>query len=529
MIRLDDLGKQHGTRLLFAKVSLDFEPGKRFVLTGANGAGKSTLLRIISGQETPTTGRVTLAAGCRVGFLEQEQAVVDEVSVIEAVVRGNPTLWAALEEKQRLLLREEMDLETGLRLGELESILAAEGGYTAEARASTLLVGLGLPRRLHPCPVGSLSGGQKARVFLARALFLVPDVLLLDEPTNHLDLDDIGWLESYLVNKFRGTLLVVSHDRHFMNAIATHVADVDFHDVRIHKGNHEAFVEQKAASQRHQQEMLSEQRRFIASITSRLRLSSDSGGRRGSVSRADRKRLARLEASLPFTRSSVRKPHIKLPIGDLSHQDVLRVEGAEKSFGGGWHLGPLHLHVRRGDRLFVLGNTGVGKTTLLKLLLGELPLDAGHLDWGPRVSVGYLPQGHEKILESGLTIQEWLHRCRPEAEVHEVRSILGRLLFFSGKAGEKRTEDLSGGEVTRLFLARLILQKSNVLVLDEPTNHLDLESVEALILALSGYEGTVIATSHNRDFVARVSAQILDLSAAEPALFHGTYDEWIEG
>ncbi|XXT94644.1 ATP-binding cassette domain-containing protein [Sorangium sp. So ce834] len=503
-----------------------FDPGKRYVLVGANGAGKSTLLKIISGEEESDQGTVEIPKQLRVGVLKQDHFAYESCRILDTVLMGNRALWDAMQERDRLY-EVEMTDEVGMRLAELEGTIGEEDGYTAEARASEILEGLGIATARHTSTVSTLAGGYKLRVLIAQTLFAGADVLLLDEPTNHLDLDSIRWLESYLTETFRGTLLVVSHDRHFMNAIATHVADVDYQTVQLYTGDYDDFIEQKTTGKRQSEADAAQKKKKIAELKDFVARFGASASR-SSQAQSRVKEIEKLEAGIQVKRTSVVRPYIKFEIEKPSGRDVLRVEGLAKSFGDLRVLEKLDMNLNRGDKLAVIGPSGIGKSTLLKLLVGELTPDAGTVTWGHDTSVGYFAQDHHEAIEPGFTAYEWLYRFDPSATKEHVRSVLGKLLF-SGEAGLKKTENLSGGEAARLFLAKLILVKNNVVVLDEPTNHLDVESIDALLQALVEYKGTVIVTSHDRHFVGKLGTRVLELSSRGPQLFNGTYDEFLEG
>jgi ATPase subunit of ABC transporter with duplicated ATPase domains len=524
MITLENLTKRFGPKILFEDVTMNFDPGKRYVLVGANGAGKSTLLKVITGEEESDKGTVSISDKLKVGVLKQDHFHYDAVRILDVVLMGNRALWDAMQEKEKLFAGEMTD-EVGMRLGELEGVVAEEDGYTAEARAGELLEGLGIPTDRHLDTLKSLAGGYKLRVLLAQTLFAGADVLLLDEPTNHLDLDSIRWLESYLTGDFRGTLIVVSHDRHFMNAIATHVADVDFQTVTVFTGDYSDFVEAKTTGKLQNEQDIAQKKRRIAELKDFVARFGASANR-SSQAQSRVKEIEKLEASMVVRRSSVVRPYVKFEITRPSGRDVVRLNGISKSFGEKKVITDLHLNLMRGERLAVIGPSGIGKSTLLKSIVGEHKLDAGEVIWGHETSVGYFAQDHHEALEPGFTAYDWLRRFDESATIEQVRSVLGKLLF-SGEAGLKKTETLSGGEAARLVLARLMLQKSNVMLLDEPTNHLDVESIDALLDALVAYPGTVIVTSHDRHFVSKLGTRVLELSPRGAELFNGTYEEFL--
>ena len=525
MITLENLTKRYGPKILFEDVSMTFDPGKRYALVGANGAGKSTLLKVISGEEESDKGSVKIPSRLKVGVLRQDHFHYDNCRILDTVLMGNRALWDAMHEKEEKLIVGDMTDEVGMRLAELECTIAEEDGYTAEARAAEILEGLGIATERHAEPLKSLAGGYKLRVLLAQTLFAGADVLLLDEPTNHLDLDSIRWLESYLTNDFRGTLVVVSHDRHFMNAIATHVADVDFMTVTVFTGDYTSFVEQKTTGKRQGEADIAQKKKRIAELKEFVARFGASANR-SSQAQSRVKEIEKLEASMVVRRSSVVRPYVKFETTRPSGRDVLRADGLSKAFGSKKVFTDFHLSMMRGERLAVIGPSGIGKSTLLKMLVGEYTPDAGTVVWGHETSVGYFAQDHHEALEEGFTAYDWLRRFDETATIEQVRSVLGKLLF-SGEAGLKKTENLSGGEAARLVLAKLMLQKNNVLLLDEPTNHLDVESIDALLEALVAFPGTIIVTSHDRHFVSRLGTRVLELSDKGPQLFNGTYEEFL--
>lgn len=524
MITLDKLTKRYGPKILFEGVSMRFDPSKRYCLVGANGAGKSTLLKVISGEEESDQGSVEIPKKLKVGVLKQDHYAYENTRILDAVIMGNKVLWDAMQEKERLLAGPMTD-EDGMRLGELEGTIGEEDGYTAESRAAEILEGLGIETARHDGTVSTLAGGYKLRVLIAQTLFGGSDVLLLDEPTNHLDLDSIRWLENYLTHEFKGTLVVVSHDRHFMNAIATHVADVDYQTVTIYTGDYDDFIEQKTTGRRQSEADAAQKKKKIAELKDFVARFGASANR-SSQAQSRAKEIEKLQESITVKRSNVVRPYIKFEIIKPSGRDVLKLDNLQKAFAERKVIRGLTLGLSRGDKLAVIGPSGIGKSTLLKLIVGEYTPDAGTVVWGNESNVGYFAQDHHEALEAGLSAYEWLYRFDPKAQKEDIRSVLGKLLF-SGEAGLKMTENLSGGEAARLLLAKLILLKNNVVVLDEPTNHLDVESIDALREALVEFKGTVIMTSHDRHFVGQLATQILELRAEGPRHYNGTYDEYL--
>ena len=556
MIVLDNVTKRFGPKILFENVSLQFDPGKRYGVAGANGAGKSTLLEMLSGLDDWDQGSIDVPGGLRVGFLEQNHFAYDEQRILDTVLAGKAELWAAMSEKERLLLGEVDDV-IGLRLGELEGVIAEHDGYSAESEAAELLVGLGIPPDKHLEPMATLNGGYKLRVLLAKVLFGRPDVMLLDEPTNHLDLESIHWLMTFLVEEFKGTLLVVSHDRHFLNNVATHIADVDYRTITIYTGNYEDYVGAKYENKQRADALANNAKKKIGELQDFVqRFGSHASKSKQAQSRL--KQIEKLEEVVETKgskRSSLVRPYVRFDQAKPSGRDVLRIEGARKAFGDAAKgqrvvLDGVTFNVNRGDRIAVLGRSGIGKSTLLKLLVGAtknlddetrpyvLEPDAGEVRWGHDASVGYFAQDHHEALDrtgKGTTPYEWLYRFDTRRPQEEIRAILGRLLF-SGEAALKPTEGLSGGEAARLLLGKMVLGRHNVLVLDEPTNHLDIESIEGLLEGLSEFPGTVLFVSHDHHFVSRLATRIIELrdrapgdeaEGAELVEFTGLYEEYL--
>jgi ATPase subunit of ABC transporter with duplicated ATPase domains len=553
VILLENLTKRFGPKILFENVSMQFDPGKRYGLTGANGAGKSTLLKMLSGEEDSDTGSVSIPRSLRLGVLRQNHFAYESERILDAVMMGNQALWSAMQEKDRLLAGEVTD-EVGMRLAELEGTIAEENGYVAESDAAELLVGLGLPTEQHAKMMSTLPSGYKLRVLLAQVLFSRPDVLLLDEPTNHLDLDSIRWLESFLIG-FRGTLVVVSHDRHFLNSVVTHVADVDYQTITVYTGNYAEFVSAKYENRARAEAQNASAKKKIAELQSFVdRFGSHASKSKQAQSRV--KQIEKLEVK-ELKRSSLVRPFIRFEFEKPSGRDVLRMEDVAKSFGGKKDRKVVFerasLNLNRGDRVAVVGPNGIGKSTLLKLMVGAFAgldeetkkdthkADKGEIRWGHETNVGYFAQDHHEAIgekDKGVTAFEWLYAFDRQAPQETIRGILGRLLF-SGEAALKPTEALSGGECARLLLAKLLLQKHNVLVLDEPTNHLDIESIEGLLDGLKLFTGTVIVVSHDRHFISELATRVVELrrrpeSGAGAGLgcdvidFGGTYEEHLE-
>ena len=530
MLNVFEVTQSYGTKVLFNNVTVSFTPGKRYALTGPNGAGKSTFMSFLCGDEEPQKGWVKRPK--KTSVLRQDQYAFDEFRVLDTVMMGNKGLWAAMQEKEALLARcdagEEFTDEMGMRLGELEGTLAEEDGYTAESEAATLLEGLGIDESLHEGQMKSISGGMKLRVLLAQALFGKPDCLLLDEPTNHLDLDSIRWLEEFLLS-YEGVLVVISHDRHFLNTVATHTADIDYETIIVYTGNYDDMVLQKSqirgnieAQGADRLKKIEQLQEFIARF---------GAGTRASQVQSRKKEIEKLRVD-ELKRSNIQRPFIRFELGDRpSGRNVLHVKDLSKRFREKGKpdiviCQKLNLSLQRGDRLAIIGPSGIGKTSLIKMILQQLERDAGEVTWGYETNIGYFAQDHSEGLPGGQKLWQWLQSFKQDCTQEEVRSVLGRMLF-SGEEGEKLIEVLSGGEIARLLFAKLMLLKHNVLIFDEPTNHLDLEAVSALRDALKNYQGTAIFVTHDRDLVAHAATRVLAMSRHGIDDFNGDYDEFI--
>ena len=558
MIVLDKVQKRFGPKILFENVSMQFDPEKRYGLTGANGAGKSTLLKMLAGEEDTDQGSITIPGNLRLGVLRQNHFEYENERIIDAVMMGNKALWEAMAEKDKLLEGEVTD-EIGIRLGELEGVIAEENGYVAESEAAELLVGLGIPQEGHTDKMSTLAGGYKLRVLIAQVLFGKPDVLLLDEPTNHLDLESIAWLEKFLLD-YRGTLVVISHDRHFLNEVVTHVADVDYQTITVYTGNYQEFVEQKYENKQRDDQKNQAAKKKIEELQSFVQRFGAHASK-SSQAQSRMKQIEKLKEEVGTRgqkRSSLVRPFIRFEFEKPSGRDVLRMENVDKAFdvetrqGGTEHkvvYKGAALNINRGDRIAVTGPNGIGKSTLLKLLVGAYPTldeetkrdvykpDAGEIRWGHDTSVGYFAQDTHEALgrtSAGMNAFQWLYQWDTNAPQEHIRGILGRLLF-QGEAALKDTKSLSGGECARLLLAKLLVLQHNVLVLDEPTNHLDIESIEGLLDGLKLFKGTLVFVSHDRHFVSSLATRVLDLrTPSEPGHgadlfdFGGTYEEFLD-
>jgi ATPase subunit of ABC transporter with duplicated ATPase domains len=521
MIDISKLGKSYGARSLFEDVSLKLTTGARYGLVGANGSGKTTFLEIVAGFQSASEGSVGILKSARVGVLRQDRFLRDEDPIIEVAMAGDELVSAAYAEQRALTQDAEPDAG---RLADLEDIIAAHDGYTLEARASAILVGLGIPVPQHRLPLATLSGGFKLRVLLAQVLLGGPDVLLLDEPTNHLDILSIRWLEQFL-SSYQGCALVISHDERFLDTIATHILDVDYGTITPYPGNYTSFVKEKAAIYQRKADEITRAEEIIADKRAWV----ERFGAKATKARQAQSRLKQIEkievGELDVT--SRRTPLFAFEPLRPSGRDVLALDGIFKSYGAKRVLSGVSLTVRRGERVAILGANGLGKSTLLKIVTDNLSADAGTVKWGHESRVGYFPQDHREVLTNHeATALDIIWNTVPTESTSYVRGQLGRALF-SGDDVTKRVALLSGGEAARLIFCRIAVEKPNVLVLDEPTNHLDLEAIHALVSALSSFEGTIIFVSHDRAFVSAVATRVLEVTENGFQDFPGTYDEYL--
>ncbi len=515
MISVSNVTMRYGSKLLFEDVSVTFTTGRRYGLTGPNGAGKSTFMKVLTGEIDAQKG--TVVRPKKVGVLKQDQYEFDAYRVIDTVIMGNKALWAALEEREVIYAKPEITDDDGSRLGELEGVVGDEDGYEAEANAAVLLQGLDIPDELHERKMSELQGGQKVRVLLAQALFGNPEALLLDEPTNYLDLESIHWLEEFL-NRYNGTVITISHDRHFLNNVCTHTADIDYETIIVYTGGYDDMVLQKTSIRTRIESQNEQREKKIAQLNDFI--ARFSAGTRSSQVNSRKKEVERLATS-ELARSNIARPFIAFKMERPSGKNVLEFENVNKSYtqpdGKTEHvINDFSAAVQRGDKVVLIGRNGQGKTTLLKALLANGPgveesdttaIDSGIVKWGHEVQIGYFAQDHTSSIPKGTTAAEWLHTFDPKATKEDIRGILGQMLF-RGEEGLKKTEALSGGEAARLLFCKIMLQKPNVLVFDEPTNHLDLESINALNQAIQKYEGTVFLVTHDEDLIEEAGTRI---------------------
>lgn len=510
MITVNDVTMNFGGQMLFDGVNVTFDRRTRNGLTGPNGAGKSTFMKILSGEIEPSNGSVQRPK--RLGILRQDHTAFDDELVLSVVLMGNPPLWKAISEKEELLKKgDNLTDDEGVRLGELEMVIAEEDGYTAETEATELLEGLGIPVERHQDVMSKLQGGDKVRVLLAQALFGKPEALLLDEPTNTLDIASIRWLEGFLEN-YEGALVVISHDRHFLNTVCDRIADIDYETIITYPGNYDDMVETKAEA-RGSLELANAARQKkidqLQDFVQRFR-----AGSRASQVKSRSKQLDREKQALrDLRRSNIQRPFIRFDQKRPSGKQVLNVTHLSKSFGEEAKIcEDLNFALFRGDKVALVGPNGIGKTTLLRMFMEEVKPDSGSVEWGYECNVGYMPQDHgEHIEKSNQTAHNWLWSFNSELDEENLRALFGRLLFRKEEP-LKPTKVLSGGETVRLLLARLMLIQPNVLLLDEPTNHLDLEAIRALAEALDQFEGSCVFVTHDRQMVSQIATRILEMS-----------------
>ena len=530
---MNNVSMRFGPRVLFEDVTCTFMAGRRYAVTGPNGAGKSTFMKILTGELEPTKGSVT--APRKMGVLRQDQFAFDEFRVIDTVVMGNKALWNALQERDALHAKPHEDLTDadGMRLGELEGIVGEEGGYTCEADAGILLDGLGVESALHERKMGELQGGQKVRVLLAQALFGNPSALLLDEPTNHLDLDSVHWLQDYLC-EYEGVLIVISHDRHFLNSVCTHTADIDYETIIMYGGGYDDMVLAKTAVRARIESENAQREKKIAQLQEFI--ARFSAGTRSAQATSRKKEVERLQTS-ELARSNIQRPYIRFDMKKASGRHPLEVRSIEKSYDGLKVIPRFSANIHRGEKIALMGRNGAGKTTMLRSLVRNAPgyieepdrafaIDSGNVVWGHEVAVGYFAQDHGDSITKGMTAIDWLWQFDPSANQQELRGLMGQMLF-SGDDALKPTRALSGGESARLIFCKLMLQKPNFLVLDEPTNHLDLESINALNIALQKYDGTVLLVTHDHDVIDEVATRIWHFHDGKVEDFKGTYEEFL--
>lgn len=516
---------QFGAEPLFENISAKFAKGKRYGLIGANGCGKSTFMKILSGELAPTSGNLSIKDGATVGTLSQDQFAFENYSVIDAVIMGDAALWKVKQEREAIYAMEEMSEADGMRVADLETQFGEMDGYTAESRAGEILLEAGIEENYHFGLMSQVAPGWKLRVLLAQALFANPDLLLLDEPTNNLDIHTISWLEGVL-NQRKCTMIVISHDRHFLNAVCTDMADIDYGELRIYPGNYEAFM---AASSLIQEQLLAGNAKKAAEMEELQgfvnRFSANASKAKQASSRA--KRLEKI--SLDEVKSSSRRtPSITLRQDKKLHRNALILEDVSMGFDGEQLFKDGNLILEAGAKLAVIGENGVGKTTLLRCLVNELEANEGKIKWAENACLGYCPQDSSADFDNDLSLFEWMSQWRtPKHDDLKIRAMLGRLLF-SEDDFNKKAKVCSGGEKNRLLFGKLMMSDINVLIMDEPTNHMDMEAIEALNNALKDWDGTLVFVSHDREFVSTLATRIIEIKEQKVVDFHGTYEEYLD-
>ncbi|WP_417593895.1 ABC-F family ATPase [Oceanospirillum sp.] len=523
MLTTANITMQFGAKPLFENVSVKFGEGNRYGLIGANGCGKSTFMKILGGDLEPTAGNVSKDPNERIGKLKQDQFAYEQYSVVDTVIMGNTELWAVKEERDAIYSKAEMTEEDGIRAGELEGEFAEMDGYTAESRAGELLLGVGIPVEQHFGPMSEIAPGWKLRVLLAQVLFSDPDIMLLDEPTNNLDINTIRWLEGVL-NERNCTMIIISHDRHFLNSVCTHMADLDYGELRLYPGTYDEYM--TAATQVRERQMAdnAKKKAQIADLKAFVsRFSANASKSKQATSRAKQIDKIQLDDIKPSSRQN---PFIRFEQEKKLHRLALEVEGLSKSFDEEL-FSNLNLMVEVGERIAIIGPNGIGKSTLLKCLVGDLEPTTGMLKWSENHKLGYYAQDHAADFEAGDTLFDWMAQWGQEGDDEQmIRGTLGRLLF-SQKDIDKSVKVISGGEQGRMLFGKIMLQRPNILLMDEPTNHLDMESIESLNLALENYEGTLLFVSHDREFVSSLATRIIEITPTGIVDFHGTYEDYL--
>jgi ATPase subunit of ABC transporter with duplicated ATPase domains len=524
MISVANLTVQFGEKPLFENVSVKFGNGHRYGLIGANGSGKTTFLNVLGGELEPTHGNVSVEAHARVGKLRQDQFAFEEFSALHTVIMGHERLWQLHQERERLYAKATLSEAEGLHAAEVESEFAALDGYSAEAAAGELLLAVGIPEALHHGPMSAVAPGWKLRVLLAQALFANPDVMLLDEPTNNLDINTIRWLEGVL-NERKCTMIIISHDRHFLNTVCTHMADLDYGELRVYPGNYDEYMtaatqsrEQLFADNAKKKAQIADLQAFVS------RFSANASKSRQATSRKRQIEKIELEEVKPSSRMS---PYIRFEQDKKLYRLAFGVEKLTKSYGELRVFRDVSLKIEAGQRVAVVGTNGIGKTTLLRSIMGELAVEHGTVKWAENAEAAYMPQDNAAAFEEPVTVFDWMRaRGKPRDDDQAIRATLGRLLFSRDEMA-KTVDKLSGGERGRMLFGEIMLKRPNVILMDEPTNHLDMESIESLNLALENYPGTVVFVSHDREFVSSLATRIIELSQTGIIDFNGAYDDYL--
>ncbi|MFD2110543.1 ABC-F family ATPase [Thiorhodococcus fuscus] len=525
MISTANITMQFGGKPLFENVSVKFGGGNCYGLIGANGSGKSTLMKILGGDLEPTAGNVSVDPGKRLGKLRQDQFAYENHTVLDTVIMGHDELWRVKQERDRIYALPEMSEEDGMEVAHLEVQFAELDGYTAESRASELLLGLAIPLEQHEGPMSAVAPGWKLRVLLAQALFADPDILLLDEPTNNLDIHTIQWLEEVLIAR-NSTMIIISHDRHFLNSVCTHMADLDYGELRIYPGNYDEYMTASSQARLRLQADNAKKKAQLAELQTFVsRFSANASKSKQATSRKRQMEKIVLEDIKPSSRVN---PFIRFGQDKKLYRLALEVTGLAKGYDGTPLLSGLDLTVEVGERVAIIGPNGIGKTTLLRCLAGDLTPDDGTVKWSENSQLGYFAQDHADDFTESTTLYDWMDQWKqPGDDEQVIRGTLGRLLFSQDEI-KKPVNVISGGEQGRMLFGKLMLQKPNILLMDEPTNHLDMESIESLNTALEGYPGTLIFVSHDREFVSSLATRIIELTPQGVINFSGNYEDYLQ-
>ncbi|HEY8085345.1 MAG TPA: ABC-F family ATPase [Methylophilaceae bacterium] len=525
MLSTNNITMQFGAKPLFENVSVKFGDGNRYGLIGANGCGKSTFMKILAGVLEPSAGNVSLDKNERMAWLRQDQFAYEDMRVLDVVMMGHEAMWSAMQQRDAIYANMEATEDDYMKAAELEAVFAEHGGYTAEARAGELLHGVGIPIAQHTGPMSAVAPGWKLRVLLVQALFSNPDVLLLDEPTNNLDINTIRWLEDVLNNR-DCTMVIISHDRHFLNQVCTHVADMDYAKLTVYPGNYDDFMlastqarSQQSADNAKAKQQISDLQEFVR------RFSANASKARQATSRARQIDKIKVEDIKP---SSRQYPFIRFEYDerDKLHRQAVETDKLSKSYDRKI-FSNFNIRIEAGERIAIIGENGIGKTTLLRCLANDLKADHGTVKWAEKATIGYFAQEHTADFEADIPLGEWMQQwTRATDDDQVVRSMLGRLLF-SGDDIKKPVRVLSGGEKGRMMFGKLMLARTNVMLMDEPTNHMDMESIESLNTALDKYKGTLVFVSHDREFVGSLATRILEIKENEIVDYSGNYEEYL--
>ena len=524
MISTANITMQFGAKPLFENISAKFGNGNRYGLIGANGCGKSTFMKILDGSLVPSSGNISVSPNQRLATLHQNQFAFEDHTVTNTVIMGHAKLWQVKQERERIYALAEMSEGDGMKVAELEIQYAEMDGYSAESRAEEILMGAGIAQELHYGPMSAVAPGWKLRVLLAQALFSKPDILLLDEPTNNLDINTIRWLEDQL-NESKSTMIIISHDRHFLNAVCTHMADIDYGELRLYPGNYDNFMIASTQAREHLQSENTKKKAQIAELQQFVsRFSANASKAKQATSRAKQIEKINLDDIKPSSRVS---PYIRFKQDQKLHRQALTLEGLGHSFDDELLFKDGNLILEAGARVAVIGENGAGKTTFLRCLMNELEANTGKIKWAENATLGYCPQDSHAEFDGDLNLFDWMSQWRKASHDDQiVRAILGRLLF-SADDHNKQVKVCSGGEKNRLLFGKLMMMDTNVLLMDEPTNHLDMEAIEALNMALEHYDGTLIFVSHDREFVSSLATRIIEIKDHQLIDYQGTYEEYL--